>query len=529
MTQVTVRFRFASADFYFINFMDACNPESKRMAFDQSAYDSPSNGVSLINRLPTELLIELFATCASSSNDASPITPLTLSSVCRLWKEVIYSSPRVWQLISLDDHDERPVSESLAHAELWLKQSAPLPFDVELSVESSDSVLPLLSPFLASINRWRHCWIDGVKEEYANVSKLFQPDLEPALHYLNLTIQTTDEEPQTTPTLYACGTFSQMPQHISMNACVAALPTAMDLTPLLFTAIGITEFSVKVYLQPADLLNFLVACPLLQELFFSGSLHDEESSDLKPPIVHLPHLHTLNIHNTCFQRTILSHLHAPKLRELHLENLNLDFELRHHVDIEEGDSDDEDPDYSQSPWSDHHTGMDHNALSLRSSLLINLWDRYIGMGLRKLITRSNPPLEVLDMDLSDMRAKDFRWCFDKLSTLRRFRITGSDMSDKVINLFKPIFLPANESSSDGHARPLTAGVKLPRLSVLKLYNCQRLSGKAIVTALGSRVQYTDEFTPESTLENVTIVGCTDFLARHADNLSNELGRRLRVD
>src|ERR1700683_1780689 len=64
-----------------------------------------------------------------------------------------------------------------------------------------------------------------------------------------------------------------------------------------------------------------------------------------------------------------------------------------------------------------------------------------GMGLRKLITRSNPPLEVLDMDLSDMRSKDFTWCFDRLSTLRRFRITGSDMSDRVIDLFKPVFLP----------------------------------------------------------------------------------------
>src|SRR5882762_629850 len=100
------------------------------------------------------------------------------------------------------------------------------------------------------------------------------------------------------------------------------------------------------------------------------------------------------------------------------------------------------------------------------------------MGLRKLINRSNPPLEVLDMDLSDMRTKDFAWCFDRLTTLRRFRIIGSDMSDRVINLFKPGAVPQRATK-----------LRMPRLSTLKLYNCQRLSGKAVVDAIGTRVKF----------------------------------------
>lgn len=146
------------------------------------------------------------------------------------------------------------------------------------------------------------------------------------------------------------------------------------------------------------------------------------------------------------------------------------------------------------------------------------------MGLRKLITRSSPPLEVLDMDLSDMRSKDFTWCFDQLSTLRRFRITGSDMSDRVINLFKPVVTP----SVDGVTPPRVVKLRLPRLCVLKLYSCQRLSGKAVVDAIGTRIKYTDTMTPDSTFENFTIVDCSDFLPQDTENLSRDLGTRLRV-
>jgi hypothetical protein len=143
------------------------------------------------------------------------------------------------------------------------------------------------------------------------------------------------------------------------------------------------------------------------------------------------------------------------------------------------------------------------------------------MGLRKFITRSNPPLEVLDMELSDMRTKDFTWCFDRLSTLKRFRITGSDMSDRVIHLLKPVSL-----SPDDDQRMVQ--LRMPRLSVLKLYSCQRLSGNTVLDTIGSRVRYTDEMTPDSTLENITLVDCTDFLPEHIVDLSKDLGSRLRV-
>ena len=285
------------------------------------------------------------------------MAPLTLASVSHLFREVVRSSPRIWQLISLDD--QPTISASHTQADLWLARSAPLAFDVELKLQCSDTLLPLLSPFLSSINRWRYCWISGAIEERLKLSNLFHPGFVPVLHYLNVVIQSLEDSADTSyksPTFYSCGASSQTPQHISMNVSVATLPSAEFLTPMQFTALNIAEQSLEVYLQPAQLLDFLDMCPLLEEFYFSGGLHDEVFTKERPDVVHLPHLRILLIRNTCFQRTILSGLDAPSLGELYLQNLNLDFELRRHSAVEEGDSDEEDPDYSRSPWSDHHTG-----------------------------------------------------------------------------------------------------------------------------------------------------------------------------
>lgn len=231
---------------------------------------------------------------------------------------------------------------------------------------------------------------------------------------------------------------------------------------------------------------------------------------------------------------------------------------------EDGDSDDENQDFSQSPWSDHATGM----------------------GLRSLIRRSNPPLQVLAMDYADMRTKDFEWCFDRMDSLLEFRIVASDMSDKVIAMLAPYAeqpsLPASPirpveeegealdnpdtDSSDGggsnfpsptsdgppaHPFPDASStplqVRMPRLTSLELWNCQRLTGDAIVHALRARTRYTDEMVAKARaavvghdatdggtattflkLEEVAVIGCNDFYPRHAVDLGITLGNRLRI-
>ncbi len=138
------------------------------------------------------------------------------------------------------------------------------------------------------------------------------------------------------------------------------------------------------------------------------------------------------------------------------------------------------------------------------------------MGLRALINRCFPPIHVLEMDFCDMRTKDFLYIFDRLTYLRDFHIVASDMSDKVISLFRPYV-----------SSRTTKALRLPSLRKLKLTNCQRLSGSAIVEALVERVNWADKESPLQSLWEVSIIGCDGFKQWDRHILSTVLGNRLR--
>jgi len=281
----------------------------------------------------------------------------------------------------------------------------------------------------------------------------------------------------------------------AMNIWLSNIPSASLLPRLRFTHISISEGDqMNLHTQPKDILDFLRACPDLESFYLSGWPYIE--SIVGPlPEVHLPSLVELHLRSTCSIRPILSSLITPRLEYVYLSHLNVDFELlgEYH---EEGDSEDEAHDYSQSPSSDRATGM----------------------GLRRLITRCNPPIKLLDMDFCDMRTKDFEYVFDRLPLLEDFRIVASDMSDKVINFLRPISPTAGG----------TFRVRLPCLRYLKLINCRRLTGEAIVKALVERVAWTEAVCPENVTE-VTILGCQGFTTWHKHILSVTLGRRLNMN
>ena len=74
-------------------------------------------------------------------------------------------------------------------------------------------------------------------------------------------------------------------------------------------------------------------------------------------------------------------------------------------------------------------------------------------------------------------------------------------------------------------------VRMPKLSALELWNCQRLTGDAIVDALGARVRFTDNVTDRNAyarLSDVAVINCANFLPRHVMSLSPVLGTRLRT-
>lgn len=440
--------------------------------------------------LPPELLIEILEYCVYNE----PLMPLTLRQVCGLWRELVDTSPRLWQSIVLDDVD---VKFSERQAQLWTKRSFPLKYDVELNIDDPDYILPLLSPLLSSIDRWRRFILSGKRNEEIVMGEF---DITPeSLTHLHLHLHDFDLEEfeENEPKIAFSPISPTQCANFSLNIWLSTLPPAAILPPLRFVHITIAEGgAVGLHTQPKFILEFLTACPELESFYISGFPHDGPL-DGPIPIANLPNLVTLHLKSTCFARAILSSLITPRLENLYLSHLNVDFELygQHN---EEGDSEDEAHDYSQSPSSDRATGM----------------------GLRKLINRCNPPIRILEMDFSDMRTKDFIWVFNRLSLLEDFYIVASDMSNRVINLLQPVPPPIT-NLIDG------VTLRLPKLRRLRLLNCQRLSGKAIVNTISQRVRWTDEQDPENTLMDVMISGCDGFSQGDHHSLSIVLQGRLR--
>lgn len=444
------------------------------------------------------------------------------------------ASPAVWQVIKLSD--DCSLKFLHGYARVWTHYSAPLPFDVYIDIQDPDTLLSMLSPFFRVVARWRRLVLSGEREEDVFIGDLMSSPVD-SLNDMSIWICDMSHWHEETRSNLPRGTFIPLspnqPDRLAVNILLTQLPTSNTFIPLCFTSLSITEQCTTIHLKPATILNFLSDCPYLEHLCLVGWIHDDKHPPTTSlPVVSLPRLHTLQLRSTCLVRSILSSIHAPNLQKLYLAHLNVDFQLP--FDREDsGDSDDEAHDFSQSPFSDHCTGM----------------------GLRALIKRCNPPIKVLEMDFTDMRTKDFIWLFNRLAHLEVFLIVASDMSNTVINLLKPVRIGVHTSwAEDGTliTEPYYR-LRLPRLRQLELYNCHRLSGDAIVDALLPRVRYTDSrtnineksvtwqedspkvLTPLSeganinTLKELAIIGCEDFGFRHSQALMKEMGSRLRVD
>ncbi|KAF4617248.1 hypothetical protein D9613_005845 [Agrocybe pediades] len=443
-----------------------------------------------IGALPAELLLEIFRHCVAYES----LSVLILHNVSWWWRDLIETSPSLWKVIALRDSAHMVADRRAA---IWAERCKAPNYDVELNIGDPDNILPLLSPLLQSIDRWKKLRLRGKQDAEIAVDELgLTSDTLTHLHLCLYDYEQSDVEDD--PKITFSSISPEGDPNYALSLWVTRVPSPKTFVPLRFVHVTIAEGGITgLHTQPKYILEFLSACPELESFFFCGWHHDGRIT--RPlPVVSLPNLVTLHLKSTCFARALLSSIHAPNLQNLFLSHLNVNFQL-HTEPYEVGDSEDEAGDYSQSPWSDQATGM----------------------GLRKLIHRSNPPIRVLEMDFCDMRTKDFRYVFDRLTQLEDFHIVASDMSDKVMDMLRPIVPPADSEDR-------TVRLRLPLLRKLRLTNCQRLSGQAIVNALTARVRWTDREFPAWTLVDVTISGCDGFSLLDRAELSLSLGNRLRL-
>lgn len=445
-----------------------------------------------IHTLPPELLFDIFAICT----DHEGLAPLKLRQVCRRWRDTADTSPLLWSTLALDN--DRGSILTARDVELWSRNARPLKFDIHLNDTSHEYVLPILSPLLPYVDRWRYLAFCDRPEEAIEMEQYgLHPD---QLTHLFVNLYNSDgdswEYGMDDPRISFCEIEGT--SEYALNVTLAFLPGSYLLPRLRFAHIALIEGGQNsINASPMDILEFLVASPELESFFLSGFPHDEPDPT-RCPLVRLPNLITLHLKNTCFVRILLSNLDASRLQNLILSHINVSYPLLTSGTASEGGSDDEANDFSESPSSDKATGM----------------------GLRKLLKRSSPPLRMLNMDFSDMRTKDFQYVFDRLSCLEDFVIVGSDMSDKVVNLLRPISFPDAEAS---------LYIRLPRLRKLGLINCSRMTGGAIVRAIRDRVAWSDFHTPLWTLVEVDVASCSGVSPAHRLELQQFLGNRLREE
>jgi hypothetical protein len=267
------------------------------MGFDKAG--RPPSSPSPISLLPAKLVIEIFAFYSV----IEPLGPLTLRSVSRRWRDIIDTSPPVWRHISLDD-EKRSLSILRRQAEVWAKLSYPLSFDVKVNATDADNVLPLISPLLPSIERWRSFSLTSQREEEICMGEMSLNSL--TFNELNISIcgwELESWEEDNAKTMFV-PTYAAWPFGYVMNIWTCKLPSYQVLAPLSFTSISIAEGSFGTGSSlPKAVLEFLLACPELESFYLTGWPRDEDVSKQVFPTVSLPKLHTLHLKSTCFART----------------------------------------------------------------------------------------------------------------------------------------------------------------------------------------------------------------------------------
>jgi hypothetical protein len=121
--------------------------------------------LSPVLRLPNELSTDIFLHCLPDMNlpfaTNSLITPFYLGSICHTWRDLIWSTPQIWSIVSIDLSSSMPIDL----LEEWFIRSDLLPlsiqvqlsyaYDLSFNDEDWDYHREVLDVIASVSNRWR--------------------------------------------------------------------------------------------------------------------------------------------------------------------------------------------------------------------------------------------------------------------------------------------------------------------------------------------------------------------------------------
>ncbi|KAJ7253494.1 hypothetical protein C8J57DRAFT_1348246, partial [Mycena rebaudengoi] len=117
--------------------------------------------VSPVRRLPPDIVQEIFIACLPEDRNAPIDTntaPLLLCRICRAWRHVTLSTPRLWASLHIAIPELDTTLLRLNDLiKVWIRRSGVLPLSISVAGPPFDTdVSPLLSTLIAVSRRWEH-------------------------------------------------------------------------------------------------------------------------------------------------------------------------------------------------------------------------------------------------------------------------------------------------------------------------------------------------------------------------------------
>ncbi|TFK33937.1 hypothetical protein BDQ12DRAFT_715603 [Crucibulum laeve] len=284
----------------------------------------PAHRISAINRLPLELLAEIFVHCIPEGfvipryRDA----PILLCRVCKHWNVVATSTPSLWASISIRyGTDERNYNLRESLIRLWLERSRQGPLDISLAlraeewaeIETQPLFVAILKLLIREYRRWRTIEI--------TIPKCIPPSLcvfpaggAPLLESASINI-TSSHSNFRYPFSYACADIFKGSAQLRalkwqmVNLQMPALIKDLDLSVL-------RDLYLECSLSPSQCLQILERCPLLQSCYFENINQSSPASELPISLLTLPSLCSLTIQGQTTVDSILDLVTLPSLKSL---------------------------------------------------------------------------------------------------------------------------------------------------------------------------------------------------------------------
>ncbi|KAJ7640669.1 hypothetical protein DFH06DRAFT_1334393 [Mycena polygramma] len=281
--------------------------------------------VSPMRRLPDDILRGVFvATLPATRNPtiSSDEGPLLLCRVCKSWRAVALTTPRLWAALHIVVPRPSRLARLMELVTTWLERSGTVPLEISMVYSKSCDVVsdpvdptPLLSVLAAASRRWKKMRLilpnGGGSSPIADLS----PEDVPLLHTMALcNPYTADELDDIAPLAFLA---AETLRDITFTGTISFLLSPVSWGMLTYLSVTYTwpnSPSITLALKILPQCTVLQACELV--------LQYQESN---PPIHHfsLPRLSRLSVTNIDVSNIwddFFKYITLPNLRSFHLKN-----------------------------------------------------------------------------------------------------------------------------------------------------------------------------------------------------------------